>query len=80
MSFFFLGICGNEFTILSSLNIPKHIYNFISSTKYVVHLDGTLKHQVWWEVALPLSGGLELGDPKAFYDSMIIKPMFIEMQ
>ena len=41
-----------------------------------VKLDGALSNLIWWEVSLPIAGGLELGDlkgpfqPKSIYDSV----------
>ncbi|PKU32181.1 hypothetical protein llap_17513 [Limosa lapponica baueri] len=42
--------------------LPREVVDAPSLEVYETRLDGALSNLVWWEVSLPMAGGLELGD------------------
>ena len=42
--------------------VAKEAVDAPSLEVFKVRLDGALSNPVWWEVSLPMAGGLELGD------------------
>jgi len=57
--------------------LPSEVVDAPSLEAFKARMDGALSNLVWWEMSLPVAGGLELDDPKGsfqpkpFYDSMI---------
>lgn len=58
--------------------MPREVVDAPSLEAFGAGLDGALGGLVWWEVFLPVAGGLELDDlggpfqPKPFYDSIVL--------
>ena len=57
--------------------LPSEAVDVPSLETFKARLDGTVSNLVWWEVSLPIAGGLELHDlkglfqPKPFYHSTV---------
>jgi len=58
--------------------LPKEVVDAPSMETFKARLDVALGSLVWWLVALPTAGGLQLDDlcgpsqPRPFYDSMLL--------